>query len=189
MSEESKYNLGDSAVEAFSLGNLLKRLLLFLVFGVLLALKELVGNLDAWGRAGGGAWGFISALGSAMWAGVGKALGSMWVVILNPNLYIETHSWGSIGFSIFSMIMLVAFFYQPVAFFMNILDGKRGHATGVLLRIVITALLVLILSAITFYTVGAETITTNLVNNTAPVVENLTASVDPTNTSQVINLL
>lgn len=156
------YNLVDSAREAFSLGNMVKRVVLFLVFGFLLGLKYLVQNLDEVGRQGGGFLAYMGALTDAQLQGVSVALGSLWKVIINPLAYISSHSWGSIIFCVFSLIFLMMFFYQPISIIINVFDGKRGHTTGVLLRSAITLLVIIISSSLVFYGIGGETVTSDL---------------------------
>lgn len=199
--DKDKYNLADSTVEAFSFSQLIKRVFLFLVFGVLLGLKKLISNIDAVGMSGGGFFQYLGAIGKATLYGVVLSLGSMWAVIINPNLYLKSHSYGSIGFTVFSMIVLIMFFYQPIAMIINVLDGQRGQATGFILRLTVTLLFVVILSCIVFYAGGRETITTNLnnstmVNNTAPhipsgnITDVINETVNPVKkTGSVIDLL
>lgn len=178
--QENNYNFMDSAVDALSPMNILKRVFLFLVFGVLLGLKYLIQNIDRVGRTGGGFLNYVKAISSAMWSGVVLSLGSMWAVIINPSLYFETHSYGSIAFALFSLVVLVMFFYQPVSLIINIIDGRRGHATGVLLRLFVTSVFVLILSCITFYAGGQQTLVTptgdlnNTITNATTTVVNTT---------------
>lgn len=189
--EGEGYNLADSALDAVSLQNIIKRIFLFLVFGILLALKQMVQGIDAVGQAGGGFVLYFKVIMKAMWHGVFLSLGSMWAIILSPSLYIQNHSWGSLVFAVFAMVVLVLFFYQPVSIFINILDGRKGHATGILLRLIVTIILVLIMSGVAYYAGGGVTLTTNLngaiapatvpVNNT--IIENLTTG------SSVIDLL
>ena len=107
-----RYNLMDSAVEAFSITNLLKRILLFLVFGIVLGLKQLIQNIDTVGRTGGGFFNYLFATSGAMWAGVVLSLGSMWAVIIQPSMYFASHSWGSIAFAFISMSVLIMFRLQ-----------------------------------------------------------------------------
>jgi hypothetical protein len=180
--------LADSAVDALSPMNLLKRILLFLVFGFVLGLKKLIQGIDAVGQSGGGWWQYFKAIGTAMWSGVVLALGSMWAVIVHPGAYLESHSYGSIGFALFSLVFLVAFFYQPVSLVINIFDMKRGHATGIALRVFVTAVIVIILSGITYYSGDGTFLTTPLssgLNETVLNVTNTTASTGGT----VISLL
>lgn len=149
--QERGYDLADSAVEALSLKNVLRRVFLFLVFGLLLGLQDLIRNIDTVGRTGGAWYHYFGALGKAMWSGVVLALGSMWAVITNFGAYLDSHSWGSVVFTVFSVVFLVMFFYQPLSLFINIIDGRRGHATGVALRLFVTVIAVLVLSCIVFY--------------------------------------
>lgn len=189
--EGGGYNIADSVTDALSPMNILKRIFLFIVFGILLALKTLVQNLDKVGRAGGGIFAYIKAITGAMWQGVWLALGSMWSVIIHPNLYLQSHSYGSIAFAIFSMIVLIMFFYQPVSLAINILDGKKGHATGIALRIFVTFVIVIILSCIVYYAGAGDTITSALPTINDTVSQNVTqVAQNLTDTGgSVVNLL
>lgn len=159
---DSSYDLMDSTVEALSPKNLLRRLFLFLIFGVILALRTLVTNLDEVGRAGGGLFAYMSAISNAMWEGVWLSLGSVWSVIINPMGYINSNSWGSIVFVVISLGLLLLFFFQPVSLFMNIIDGQRGQATGVPLRIMVALIVIAVLSCVVYYSGSGVPITSAL---------------------------
>lgn len=159
---DASYDLMDSTVEALSPQNLIRRIVLFLIFGVILALRTLVSNLDAVGRAGGGLFDYLKAVSSAMWEGVWLSLGSVWSVAINPMGYINSSSWGSIIFVIISIGLLLLFFFQPVSLLLNIVDGQRGQATGVPLRIIVTLIVIIILSSIVYYSGSGVPITSAL---------------------------
>jgi len=185
----TSYDFSDSVADALSPMNILKRIFLFIVFGIVLALKTLVSNIDVVGRTGGGFWAYLTAISSAMWQGVWLSLGSMWSVIVQPQLYFSTHSYGSIGFAIFSMAMLMLFFFQPISLLINIIDGQKGNATGTLLRLFVTFIVVMVLSCIIFYTGAGDTITSSLpaindtvINVTTNVTQNITGG-------SIVNLL
>lgn len=161
-SRDATYDLSESFFEAIKPANILRRVFLFLIFGVILALRTLVSNLDNVGRMGGGFFDYFRAITSAMWEGVWLTLGSIWSVIINPEGYMATNSYGSIGFVIFSLIVLILFFFQPVSLFMNIIDGQRGQANGVPLRLAVTLILIIILSCIIYYTGSGVPITSTL---------------------------
>lgn len=170
--------LGESAMDALSPWNFVKRLFYFLVFGFFLGLQQLVHNLDVWGRSGGGAKALFLALWDTQKDGVSIALGSLWRVVVQPMDYIASSSYGSITFAVISFLLLIAFFFQPVSLFINIVDGRRGQATSHVIRIFSTVVLVLILSAMVFYTMGGETFTSDLTEIQEEVKEQTTTTSD-----------
>ncbi len=180
--------LTDSAMDALSPMNVLKRIFLFLVFGILLGLKELISNLDAAGASGGG-WLYLSAILGAVRHGVVIALGSMWIVLTQPTQYFQANSYGSIAFAVFSLVMLVAFFYQPVSLVVNIFDGQRGQATGKILRIFVTLIIVVLLSCIVYYLGGQQTIVSTLSNLTDVANQTLQNATQGLGNVTVVNLL
>lgn len=181
--EQRDYNLMDSTAEALSPKNILKKVFLFLVFGVLLGLKELIYNIDKVGQTGGGILQYLGALSHAMWSGIFISLGSMWAVVTDTSGYLTSHSYGSIIFAVFSMIVLIMFFFQPISLIVNIFDGQRGETTGTLLRMFVTIIIVLVLSCIVFYAGGQQTITTGVGNQT----KNTTTTIEEVEDTLLIN--
>lgn len=161
--QSSGWSFWDSLLEAISPGNLLWRLVSLIIFGFFLALKNLIGYIDAWGNSNTGLIGLFWALYHAQRDGVSIALGSVWKVFSAPSAYIQSNWWGSIIFSVLSMLALIAFVYQPVSLFFNIFDGRRGQATGKGIRIFASVILVIILSGVVFHNVKGETFTSDLV--------------------------
>ena len=200
-------SISESTIDALSFGNVMRRILYFLFFGVLLGLTKLITALDLVGQQGGGTWGFIKALGISIWYGVGIALASSWdfiVGIANGTLA-SNNAVGSIIFGGIMFVAIIGFFFQPVSLIINILDmkGRRetgnssGNATTWIVRLVFTIVVVTILSASFFYSGASESILMNTANpdtnstsNTTIPIINDTENSDTNNTFiNSINLL
>jgi len=189
---DAGYDLGESFLDAMSPSNIVRRLVLFLIFGVILAMRTLVDNLDNVGRSGGGLFDYVGAIGNAMWEGIFLSLGSLWVVIQNPMGYINSSSWGSILFVIASFIVLIMFFFQPISLFMNIVDGQKGQSTGIPLRMLVTIILIIIMSAIVYYAgLGSNPMVNALpmVNESVNSTINMTLNETVSNGGSIIDLL
>lgn len=155
--------LFESGVHAFSIGNLLKRFGLFILFSLLLGVTKLISGLDQAGARGDGFIGFIKALVESTRYGLGVGHTTLWDVLRNiflgGNTFIQTHAWGTIIFTSLFFIGLVGFYFQPVSLFINFFDlkgknetsDKGGNATSRIVRLFVTIIVVLIISVSVFY--------------------------------------
>ena len=170
MSNNTKSNFFDSLFsscrDAFSFKNFMKRLLFFFFFGILLGLRQLIRNVDAVGYAGGGVFGFIRAFTLSTWQGIGVALSSLWSFFVDYRLYFSSSAWGSLIVGVIMCLALIGFFFQPISLFVNLFDGhssrdtgnSSGNATGWIVRLAITLVIIIMLSASSFYGEWSEPI-------------------------------
>jgi len=171
--------LWSSATDAFRFGNLIKRLLYFLLFGFLLGFTKLVSNLDVVGQSGGGFVGVLRAFGSSLRFGLGTAHTTAWDMVVNLRDFWASSSVGSLIAGFFFVVALVGFYFQPVSLFVNLVDGKgkretgdkSGNATSGLVRLVFTVVVVLVVSMVVFYKGVSGSLIGNDVNVTGDVLE------------------
>lgn len=189
---ERTYSLLDSFRGAFSFWNLLKRFFLTLFFAVVLSLDFLVKGLDEVGMSKGSAFDYFKMLMMAVWNGIHKAAGSLWIVIANYDTYFVSRSIGSIIVSVIFALALIAVFFQPISLLINTFDGKREDSVGFLMRLGVTIIVVIVFSSIVYHMGNFDALTTDLMSgqyNLASNVTNMNATIDMGNTTAVINLL
>ncbi len=161
-------NLARSTESALSLGNIIKRVFLFFMFGIILGLQTLVWGLDKAGANKSGFIGFVSAMGAAVRDGLGTAHATLWDVIRNVWFeltgnasagYIANSALGTIIVTSIFFLAVMGFWFQPISLLINIFDfkgkkdtgDKSGQATSWLLRAFVTFIFIFILSCIIFY--------------------------------------
>lgn len=204
---ESRRNFLDSLIvsgrDAFTFKNLIKRILYFLFFAVVLSLPTLIKSLDKVGQSGGNAFEYFRALMSSIWHGVGVSLASLWSFFTQWSLYIDNHAWGSLVIGMIMVLAVIGFFYQPISLIINFFDGQgraetgdsAGNATGAIVRLIFTLVIVIILSSIVFYTGISDPILTDLKNTEdKPQIDpgeinNTTVEVNETSITNSINML
>lgn len=134
-----------SAKQALNPLNIIGKFLLWFVFAVILSLRTLIQELDK----AEGFIGIAKAFFAASRDGVLTTLSSIWDVLSNWGFHYANTNWGTIFFTIFFGIFVIAYFFMPVSFIINIFDMKKGHATNFFVRLIITLVVVLIASLIT----------------------------------------
>ena len=192
-------NIFDSLFSSFrdatSFKNLAIKFLLLLFFGILLSIRTLVKNLDKVGVSHGGVIQYLQAFMKSVYHGVGVSLASIWSLITQWSIYVDTHAWGSMSIGIIMGLAVIGFIYQPVSILVNIFDGKdkkdtgneSGNATGVLMRLAFTLLVVLILSVIVFYSGISESILSD--NQDIQGDDTITPEINQTQNDSIVNAL
>lgn len=125
--------LGESFRSATKFGNILKRILFFIIFGFFLGFTKLVTSLNELGANGGGFVGLYKAFVKSLYYGLGIAHVTFWNFITlfftgsNP---FKTGQFGSILAGVIMMLLMFAFYFQPISWIINIFDAKGQESTG-----------------------------------------------------------
>lgn len=145
----------DSVFSALNPVKLLGKIILVIVFVTILALDKLMEFGD---KAIAENHSVLFAIYLAYKEALYRAFGTIFPVLkdfvtLNFDL-IASQSYFQIGISGFFFILLMLVMFQPVSLIINMFDFKIGQGTSLLFRILITFFVVLIISAIVYYSLG-----------------------------------
>lgn len=177
MSSNNKDGFVTSLVHAMRPSNLIMKALY--MFGVItvLSIREFIYYLNLAGEQSQAWW---TAIFPAYREGLAVIFTSIWSLIVDIASfefnYLNQDAYGNMIFGTIFILGAIYVTYQPVALFIDIIDGKQGDATSMLVKISWTLVAVVVISSIVFYSGGAESVLSTAVNNST-VVENVTTNV------------
>ncbi|MCA9459702.1 MAG: hypothetical protein KC550_04095 [Nanoarchaeota archaeon] len=175
----NNYNNNDglvgSILDAVKPGNIIKKLLIMIVFITLLALDKLVEFGD---RALYEDTSILMALYLAYKEALFRAFGTIYPVLKDmvtlQFTYYNTGAYFTLGIGIFFFILLMLILFQPISLFINMIDFKVGHATSLILRLTLTFIVVISISAIVYYVFGETGISSKIIDTGNQTILNLT---------------
>ena len=174
MIENKRNGFVESITDALSPLNILKKLLFMIAVVGILSIRELIYYLNL---AGSGDLTWYGAIFRAYYDGLGIIFSSVWSFFISFTS--EILGLGDWFFGILFFLGALYVVYQPVSLIIDALDFKKGHNTNLVFRIMVSLLIVIILSAIIYYS-GAESIigqNPSLVNETINSTINVTTNV------------
>lgn len=186
MNNKSKSgSLADSFADAVTPSNILTKIFHFFVFGVLTATPYLVKNLDgvvSASRSAGAGWfgtllAFFKALAASTWTGVGIALNTIFTTLINFNHVIADRMIGTLLYTIVMFFFATLLFFQPLRLLFNIMDAKQGREHSKSFIFVVSVVVVILASALTYAITDGDTITSGISDSGS--VEDVNDSVVP----------
>lgn len=185
--KSSSGSFADSLFDAMSIGNVLLKILMFFVFGLITATPYLIYNLDTVAMAvkESGTTGvfvllaYLQALWGAVWKGMFLGLSTLFDAFLNIGTVISEVRIGTMIFSITVLLFATLTTFQPIRLTFNILDLKKGREHSKTFVFIVSAVVTLvILSPVSWLISGGETITSGVEGD---VLDGSESGVDGTN--------
>ncbi len=152
----SNNGLISSAIDAFRPSNVIMKIVFMIITITALSITQLIYYLDLAGQKGASWW---TALIPAYKEGLAVIFASVWTFIVELATFsINTNNYGTLFFGILFTLGAYYVLYQPVTLFLDVVDMRTGEHSSVLVKVMATVIMVVIVSAIVYYSGGADSV-------------------------------